>query len=229
MSFFSIPTLRAFPIAIAAGCTYTTSTDANTIILLHGENFTDYSLTGYTITNTNVIINSSSPTKFCNNFYFNSSNSSYFTLPNLSSVFTSTSTGFTVEMWIYITATPTSNVGIVNPINNQGLAWFIRTDGKMQFSNNITGPSPVGTTALSINAWHHIAAVSNGTYTNIYLDGNLDIGDPFNTTGFSAQMYVGRPTGGAAAYLQGYIDEFRVSNTIRYSGSTYTVPTTTFA
>lgn len=226
MSFFSIPTLRAFQAVTSAGCSYSTSSDANTILLLHGENFTDSSTNNYSITNTNVT-SVSSPSKFCNSMSFNGSNA-YLTLP-IGGAANGLNT-YTIEGWFYLSSTGTARA-IISPVSSQGLVWFIRSDGTMTVGNNVSYAFN-GTTTLAASTWHHLALVSDGTNLSIYANGSRDaLGTAFALSSISQSFYLGNSTsfGGGASVFSGNIDEFRISNNTRYSGSTYTVPSTAFA
>jgi len=229
MSFFSIPTLRAFPIAIAAGCIYTTSTDANTIILLHGENFTDYSPTIYTITNNNAtsVASPSKGVNFCNSMSFNGS-SAYLTLP-IGAAVNGLST-YTVEGFFYLNSL-TAASAIITPATSNGLVWYIGSDGKMVVGDNVSYAF-LGGTAISTGTWYHLAVVANGSGIKIFINGTLDTtGSQFAFSGTSQSSNVGKNTSfgpGGAGYFNGNIDEFRISNTARYS-SNFTPPSAPFA
>lgn len=86
--------------------------------------------------------------------------------------------------------------------------------------------------------WHHVAAVFDNEYTAsqdqmaLYLDGNLAISSTAAewTPGLlnsSSALNLGGYSG--INSLNGWMEETRISNSVRYSGSTYTVPTTPFA
>ncbi|MBI5295084.1 MAG: S-layer homology domain-containing protein [Chloroflexi bacterium] len=86
--------------------------------------------------------------------------------------------------------------------------------------------------------WHHVAAVFDNEFTasqdlmGIYLDGNLAGSSTAAewTPGLlnsSSALNLGGYSG--INSLNGWMEETRISNSVRYSGSTYTVPTTPFA
>jgi hypothetical protein len=82
--------------------------------------------------------------------------------------------------------------------------------------------------------WHHIAFVRNGNDLKYYFDGT-QTGSTADVTGESFgdstnTVYIGRSQGGAeawSAYWNGYQDEYRVSDTARYTGN-FTPSTTAF-
>jgi len=146
---------------------------------------------------------------------------------------------FTVEYWVY-----TTNSGVYQYLMGQIRAdgtdeFFMRlnTDSKVLFmlKGESSAKQCVGTTALSVSTWYHIAGVRDGDNLRLYIDGVLE-----DTEAFTSQSQE-RPTVvfevGATPYnsdaggsgFSGYIDEFRISNTCRYpSGTTFTPATTAF-
>ena len=79
-----------------------------------------------------------------------------------------------------------------------------------------------GSTAMSLNAWHHIAGVYDGSQMRVYLDGVLDgtaaatMAPGNNTTGLriGKSSFLYYPN-----YFNGRIDEVRVSNAAIYSSN----------
>src|ERR1041384_2131815 len=88
--------------------------------------------------------------------------------------------------------------------------------------SNGTYATVIGNTAMSLNAWHHIAGVYDGTQMRVYLDGVLNgtaaatMAPGNNTTGFriGKSSFLYYPN-----YFNGRIDEVRVSNAAIYSSN----------
>lgn len=161
-----------------------------------------------------------------------------------------TSEGITIETWFRLDPSATNTEHIIASLDRSEF-WrlSIATNGRPYFSTtNAAGTIDdlYGTTSLIANGtWYHIAAVyepSTGE-KRIYIDGTLDasvtaytagtlIGHtgvtryPFIGTGSEADTYDG--TQGPTSYFHGKIDEFRISNTVRYT-SDFTAPTTEFS
>lgn len=118
-------------------------------------------------------------------------------------------------------------------------------NGKIAFGTNNGNQSRtiIGTTNVADNQWHHIAVTrqaSNGEM-RIYVDGTLDASTATGPTGNIAYRN-GRTTSwpndpflvlGAEKHdydnnnypsYNGYLDELRISNVIRYSGASFTIP-----
>jgi len=76
--------------------------------------------------------------------------------------------------------------------------------------------------------WVHVAAQRRGTSIEIYVDGSLTSScDSRYYPSFSGEnIWVGKWP--LSSYYGGQIDEFRISNTARYSGESLTVPTEQF-
>jgi hypothetical protein len=229
---FSIPTLKPYMIVLG-GCTYSKTLDVNTLLLLHGEDFTDYGYYTWGITNTNVTINSSSPlmSGFCNNFRFNSSNSSYLTVPSTSDVGFIRTT-FTFEFWINVPSLTTA-MGIASPATGSGFCLFLNSSGYFVISDNGGYGSQQNTSPLTTNTWYHVAFVSTNTGIALYIDGNA-VGLSLTSqlaNGIRSQILIGNGTnigGAGAGYLNAYIDELRISDIARYTGN-FTRPSVPFA
>jgi hypothetical protein len=117
-------------------------------------------------------------------------------------------------------------------IANEKLYALIKTDGKTYGYIHNQGST------ISLNQWHHIAMVWDGTTSpgtlKTYMDGTLQYSISGNQlTGVIDSMpdmpiYIGTWNTGEYQF-NGKIDEVRFSNTLRYSGGTYTVPTSEFS
>ncbi|MBS3064618.1 MAG: LamG domain-containing protein, partial [DPANN group archaeon] len=72
-----------------------------------------------------------------------------------------------------------------------------------------------GNTSISLNIWHHVAGVFNGTARLIYLDGILDNSSAWITTfnSTSSAVKIGAVNGGSTVwFINGSIDEVRIYN-----------------
>ena len=196
--------------------------DANTLLLLHAEDFTDSSSLNNTISNTGVTI-STDQKKFGNSsFYFNGSKYLNITNANLPA---SNST-VTVDMWIYPT---TTNSGVLISIGNGsnsfptgGVVWFTPTSAGYYANGNRFNQAGLNN---PINTWHHIAFIYDGTVTKIYINGiALDSTFIFSHPDYMqwrTKTHIGSnsvfESGGGGEFFTGYIDEIRVSNTVRWT------------
>lgn len=92
------------------------------------------------------------------------------------------------------------------------------------------GPALVTPTTISLNAWHHIAAVYDGVSMSLYLDGtriSTGLASGLIANGNALPIFGG---GKFESYWPiagfiGYVDWFRMSNVARYSGASFAPPT----
>ena len=86
---------------------------------------------------------------------------------------------------------------------------------------NIGGNDVVtsGATTLSVDTWYHVAIARSGTNLKLFVDGS-EVGSTTNSTdlGSTKRLFIGANFD-AANPFSGHIDEFRVSNTGRYSAA----------
>lgn len=164
--------------------------------------------------------------------YFGDGIFNYLIVPGSTIALTGT---YTIECYIYLASYRTVNQAIFYgeadtycPVRIQ-----ITPSGKISIigsSNNSTWLFTSGfesSTQLSTNTWTHIALVDDGVNCKLYVDGQLDA----TRTTWSRVSYTGNYNIGgcknADRSLYGYIDEFRIKNTVEYS-DTFAVPTESF-
>ena len=83
-------------------------------------------------------------------------------------------------------------------------------------------------TTISTNTWVHAAVVRNGTTIEYFADGSRIATDTIGATTTTTLTEVDVAHGYGSEYFTGKISNVRVSNTARYSGTSYTIPTATF-
>jgi len=83
-----------------------------------------------------------------------------------------------------------------------------------------------GATLLSLNKWHHVAVVSDGTTLTLFIDGvSVGSGTIANSPSPGTNFYIGfLRNSGALQYHQGYISDFRYAGASVYTAS-FTPPT----
>jgi len=114
--------------------------------------------------------------------------------------------------------TNTQNAPVVYIQSNNLLSYYV--NGAIR----ITG------TAVTTGSFKHIALCRSGTSTRLFLDG-VQIGSTWtDTTNYiQSPLTIGSRFDGLSGGFNGFIDEVRVSKGIaKYTGSTYTVPTSEF-
>jgi hypothetical protein len=168
--------------------------------------------------------------------YFNGS-TGYLTVPD-NAAFTLGTNDFTVEAWIYATAT--GQVAICGQTNaayataNTSMTFYRLTDGRIAcFVAYNSGSSfeLITTLTAPLSTWTHVAAVRDGATLRVYVSGVQSATATISTgvVNDSASLFaIGRPGDFAGQYFPGYISNFRLVNgTCLYpSGTTFIPPTT---
>ena len=141
----------------------------------------------------------------------------------------------TVELWVKAT-----NAGTLKVMASHAGWWYLAMDasGKPYFEygwNAGTNMAMTGTTTIGDGAWHHVAMTLVNGAGSLYVDGVLQgsssvTRNAVGMAGDSTNRFVlGNHLNNPSAFMwPGSIDEVRVSNVARYTGSTYTVPTAAF-
>ena len=136
---------------------------------------------------------------------------------------------FTIEFWMYVTSLPSANAyifGNATTTNNQ-MTFTLSTTGYVSFSSQGTYTAQTAAGVISINNWHHVAAVRNGTTVTVYVDGvagsttaTIAAGTAIDTA--AAQLILGNNwnNGVNTNKYTGYLDEVRVSKGVaRYTAA----------
>lgn len=142
---------------------------------------------------------------------------------------------FTFEFFVRLQDNGASQVILSNRPSTSystGNFYIQWADADNKFQWGISGGSAVlSTNTFSYNTWYHIALVRNSSTVQLYVNGNAE-GSTYSTsdtndvgTNNQTTMYVGLL--GSTFDFLGHIDELRISNSARYSGS-FTPTTTQF-
>jgi hypothetical protein len=122
---------------------------------------------------------------------------------------------YTIEMWMYSTATPVSTTFLQLGSSSNYLVMYLASATKYI---TVAGSLAItASTALVLNTWNHIALVRNGAGTNntvLYLNG-VNVGQATNTTSFTGSASNGLRIGAeypSDFYYNGYIAGNRIVN-----------------
>jgi hypothetical protein len=142
-------------------------------------------------------------------------------------------TSWTVEAFIYVTATTAAYtqwiVGNRNQAPGYNFSWAFGLSGATPYLNFIDsgGTNYISsTTACPLNQWVHVAATYNGTSLSMYQNGSRVYGPTaMSFTDYTYPLTIGNyPVD--TPYFQGHISNLRmVKGSPLYTGTTYTVPT----
>lgn len=152
------------------------------------------------------------------------------------------SSAVTIEFWFYETAAGTDRqiIGQHTTLSNANSSFIITSSSqKLQFIcySGATPYSIIAPSTHSLNTWHHGACVRDGSNMHIYLDGTriatstaIGVNALNNSTMPITLGVVMRDTlpDPVNFYYTGYLDDIRITNAARYTGTTYTVPTAEF-
>jgi hypothetical protein len=131
---------------------------------------------------------------------------------------------FTVEFWYYMTA----NTGVLFNSRSNGIG----SDGIDIFSNlfvTTAGNQIFQPTSTPINEWHHVAIVRSGSTMTRYINGVADGGTSTVSNNFNASAFlIGGSTAGNVGYLNGNIDELRITVGFARYTANFTPPTAAF-
>jgi hypothetical protein len=220
----------------AGGAAPTTDPFFNqTTLLFHGDGtngaqnntFLDSSSNTFTITrNGNTTQGTFSPFSLPNGEFSNFFDTSAY-LSHSAELIGSTTSTFTAEGWVYLTATPTSSFEISSfcGLDGQGngasnyMSFGPTSDSKitLRWFDGAT-KSAKSTNTLALNTWYYIAAVVNSNAISLYINGVSEVvtgtSTLTNRAASSSESYVG---GKAHTYatLAGYVSNVRVSSVAR--------------
>ena len=144
---------------------------------------------------------------------------------------------FTLECWVRLNAVDTAAYALIDIRGNHGdyIELYYTDAGSGRFDVAGTNITTIqGSTTPSANTWYHLAVVRHHGIIKLYQDGT-EIGEDLTTgqcggPGYNVSIGQYRTMDGSTAageYLNGYLDEVRISNKARYIGN-FTAPTAAF-
>jgi hypothetical protein len=120
----------------------------------------------------------------------------------------------TVASWVNIHSVSSEWMAIVTKGDSAWRFSMSHQDPKIHFSVNhyYTTDGVNGSTDLTLNQWHHVAAVYDGKTLRLYVDGKLDATQPW-TGGIArndSDVLIGENTEQTGRFFDGLIDDVRV-------------------
>ena len=116
-------------------------------------------------------------------------------------------------------------------MNRSGILSFYAITNNT-YNPNVSTVSGSGTIQIDTGVWNHVALVFTGTSYNAYVNGALDFSiasESIVPDGVFRGLTIGKVLNNSSWSLtDAYIDEFRVSSVARYSGQSFTVPSSAF-
>ena len=196
----------------------------------YGEILTNINLevesgnTGHTVTNSNVTSDSTNK-KFGTSSAFFNGTSSYMSIPDHADFQLGGTSGgnFTVEYWQKSSSTTSSRVWSQSgghPTENFMRGYYLTAEFVKVYIDSTVRNTLAPTTNISNNAWHHVALVRDGVTLRLFIDGTQEDTQVVanNANDISGIVYIGAHNG-TSEFFSGNIDEFRLSNTARYTSN----------
>ncbi|KPA13494.1 Cadherin-like protein, partial [Candidatus Magnetomorum sp. HK-1] len=212
--------------------------DEFTKLMIHSDNdngdtnFTDSSLNHHTITSNGNVNHSNVTSKFGKSSNYYDGSGDYLQIP-ASSDFSFGTDDFTIDFWAYLLDVSRNNQGIlstVGTINNYTDGWRVawETAGSrgFEFRSYNSEIASTGTAGFQNNTWYHIAIVRKDGIVKIYANG-IEKGSVTNNANIISTVNLenGRTYSGYNDYyLNGYLDEIRISNGIARWTENFTPP-----
>lgn len=208
--------------------------DNNTKLLLHGEDITDSSTASrLDIINNNVTLSTSG--KFGSAGVFSDSSSTYLRVKDDDRLdFIKTTGVSTIDFWVKHSSAPGTQYYFQHEETTTNM-WRLyhngATEGIKFYANNGAIDLQTGVAITDTN-WHHIAVCRVGSEYGVYLDGNqIGYVSYTGTATPAVDAYIGAYNGGSL-YVDGLMDEFRITHSNPFNASpnssntdTITVPT----
>lgn len=152
--------------------------------------------------------------------YLESSNSTDFNLNG---------TDFTIDFWYYYPGSFTQTVPVfvsnLNAAQTEGFIIFYYS-GNFKFQTG--GGGNVGVAWTPSTGWYHMAVSYTGGKAYFFINGNLQNAGGTTMaapTASTQSLWVGWSTGSGSYYLNGYMDELRISKGIARWTNNFTLPT----
>jgi len=151
-----------------------------------------------------------------------------------SSVFDFKAGDFTVEAWVNLKAMPASDswaswnsmfvlAGVGTYNTSDGFNCMIGTT-RLSVQNNEVQFNSLTPHGMVVNTWYHLSYVRSNNVLTFYVNGVSTGSIPFTVTlGTGAFSWIANEAG-QGAYLNGYVDELRITRAARYT-SGFAVPT----
>lgn len=163
---------------------------------------------------------------------FNGTSDYLFNYSNQAALSTSFGSGdYTIEMWVRFAST-TGNQGLAdaNASSTSGASgvWFLYKDnsGNLNFGQHTVGNTISYAWSPSANTWYHVAVCRSGTTVRLFINGTQasSATDSANWVGKGIQVgIVATPY-----YLNGYIDDFRITKGYARYTTNFTPPSAAF-
>jgi hypothetical protein len=137
---------------------------------------------------------------------------------------------WTIEFWVYFNALTGTNIIDYRSASVLSNTLCVNYSSGMQlFVNNST--TAIQGSSLSTSTWYHIAVCKSGSSTKMFVNGTQAGSTYTDTNNYVAganRPRMGSGGDSAGNYLNGYIDDLRITKGFARYTSNFTAPTTAF-
>ena len=141
---------------------------------------------------------------------------------------------FTVEFWTYMNAT--ADTTFISKFISGAYAWLVQyisgTGLRFYWGNNGTLDSfVVGSWSPSTSTWYHVAVTRASGTLRLFIDGT-QVGTTTNSSSYTSvtSLSIGRNAdAGGIQYLNGYMDDIRITKGVARYTAAFTPPTAAFS
>lgn len=214
---------------------------ASVSLLLHGDGtngsttFTDNSPTPKTVTAGGNAVISTAKSKFGGSSMYFDGTGDYLSVP-ASSAFQFGTGAFTIEAWVYLTATPGAQGAQIFGRQEYGVGsdyvFHIKSDRTLTFYLSTAVANVATSTAtVPLNSWCHVAVTRSGTTFTVFIDGVGESGSSALSTEvpYAVAYSIGADQNGDEANFTGYIDDLRITKGVARYTANFTAPTRAFS
>lgn len=208
---------------------------ADDVALLHGNSLPVVDSTGRTWTNSGATLDTVNKVFGAAALSFNGS--AYLSSPDNADSHFGDGRPVAMDFWVRLTQFPANQDKYVvysqgSSISNFVLVELYNDNGNMgiviEGANGGHYPAYASLTSFDVGEWHHLAIQkeSGNTYRMYQNCQALSVTGVFNIpyTNWTSPVYIGQFINGGAR-LRGQLDEFYLTRTVRFSGSSCTLPT----
>lgn len=199
--------------------------DAFQQLLLHNDDvaLSDSSTNAFTVTKVNGVTRSAAQSKFGGfSALFTSATSDYVSIPD-SDIWAYGNGQWTIDFWVNLVSDTAGGVYDQWVDTNNRMRFYISNGDQRMLvrSGGVNLSSLNGISTINNGTWYHIAYVHSDTGASgmkIYVDGvqSASGSGNFSVPNYASTLDIGRDRD-SGPYFNGYIDEFRISNTARWT------------
>jgi len=139
---------------------------------------------------------------------------------------------WTWETWYYEESGSGHSLFSHRPVSPPATGWVLTTAGMRALINGVWSDTKISFGVASLNTWHHIAFVRDGSAIRAYVDG-IQVGSlggitAISEVGGAANLIIGGANNGNEAPFKGYMDDIRWTQGICRYTADFTPPTAAF-